>query len=655
MFRVYVINQGEEYPLYEPLDDELRIYDPVLTQEMGRGGMFKFCIYEDHPYASKMELLKSEIIVYRDDKEIYRGRILIPEYNMKKLISITVEGDLCYFNDSQQAPYSITGGVSDFINTILDVHNSQVDDFKKVYPGIITVADTAPDVTRSEKKYKNTWETLCNQLVKEIGGFLRIRNEGGKKYLDYLWDYGGFNEQVIRFGENLLDIKRHIDAMSIVTCLIPIGANLEYADDLGEQQVRQIDITSVNDGKNYIQNDAGIEQYGKIWGTKTWKDVTEPDKLLEKAREHLNNLSGLLDTIEISAIDLSLIDESAQEFELGKWTTVSSPPHGIDKQMILRKRVINLSDPTGGSITLGKSMETFVNQTVSGQQDAMTAVDKASESASDEIKRKVENATNLITGGLGGYVILDTINPQTGKKEHPWRILIMDAPDKDEAKNVIQINQNGLGFSTDGINGPYGNAWTIDGNLVADFITAGTMLADRIRGGILEVGGSGLGRDGKIVVKDIQDREIGYWDKTGLHVYEGVIEGTDIIGGTIDIGQGTFTVDRDGNVGIDSGEINVGPVRILEKYADLGAFRVSGAQDGILYSHDKSIQIMTDAWGNVNYPTIELSKGNDMTRITNRSITTPDIYLSDSWADDWTLVAMLKDLYRRVRALENLQ
>ena len=85
---------------------------------------------------------------------------------------------------------------------------------------------------------------------------------------------------------------------------------------------------------------------------------------------------------------------------------------------------------------------------------------------------------------------------------HPEEILIMDAPSKETARNVIRMNKNGIGFSTSGYNGVYRNAWTIDGNLVADFVTTGSMLADRIRGGTLEVGGSGLGKDGEIILKD---------------------------------------------------------------------------------------------------------------------------------------------------------
>ena len=85
---------------------------------------------------------------------------------------------------------------------------------------------------------------------------------------------------------------------------------------------------------------------------------------------------------------------------------------------------------------------------------------------------------------------------------------------------MIQFNRNGIGFSTTGIGGPYRNAWTIDGNLVADFITTGTMLADRIRGGTLELGGM-ANKGGVIIIRDANGKEIGRWDKDGLVATKG--------------------------------------------------------------------------------------------------------------------------------------
>jgi hypothetical protein len=96
------------------------------------------------------------------------------------------------------------------------------------------------------------------------------------------------------------------------------------------------------------------------------------------------------------------------------------------------------------------------------------------------VEQAAEGIADLITGVNGGYVVLNR-----DANGQPYEILIMDTPDKETAVNVIRINNNGIGFSTSGYNGPFTTAWDIQGNFVADFITAGTMTANVMRVGVL--------------------------------------------------------------------------------------------------------------------------------------------------------------------------
>lgn len=116
--------------------------------------------------------------------------------------------------------------------------------------------------------------------------------------------------------------------------------------------------------------------------------------------------------------------------------------------------------------------------------DSRTDLSTQIATMNQEIKRSgsmmqqaIDSATNLITGGLGGYVVMK--RNANGK---PEEILIMDTEDVQTAVNVIRMNKNGIGFSTTGYNGPFTTAWTIDGRFVADFITAGTLRAIDIFG-----------------------------------------------------------------------------------------------------------------------------------------------------------------------------
>ena len=77
----------------------------------------------------------------------------------------------------------------------------------------------------------------------------------------------------------------------------------------------------------------------------------------------------------------------------------------------------------------------------------------------------------LITQAMGGYIY---------KTES--ELYIMDNPDPNQAVHVWRWNINGLGYSSTGINGTYGIAMTMDGAIVADFITTGTLQTSVIQG-----------------------------------------------------------------------------------------------------------------------------------------------------------------------------
>ena len=589
MYRVYVKNMNGEYPIYEPLDDTLRIFEPVLTQEMGSAGSFTFRVYKGHPYYKQLKVLTSEVIVYDDGACVFCGRMWRPEQDFDNMVAVTCEGELTYLLDSRQRPFTYTGGIDGYIGQLLDVHNSQVDASRQIKKGNIVVSGDGGYKEWTVQGFSDTL-TLLRQLPESFGGYLRIRHEAGVRYLDYLWDYGGINSQVIRFGENLLDLTHYVDATQIITCLIPQGADVEYKDESGETQSRAVDITSVNGGVDYIENAEAVELYGRIWGYQKWDDVTEPGILLAKSREYLKEASTLPASMEVSAVDLAAIDSTVQQFQLGFWTDVSSDPHGINQKFLLTRREINLLDPGQGSITLGRQTETLTGTTVKNQTAVSERIEKVAEDTAQEINRRVENATQLIMGGKGGYVVIDNIEPDTGNTTTPWRILIMNTPDKETATNVIQFNQNGIGFSTTGINGPYKNAWTIDGNLVADFITAGQMLADRIRGGTLELGGTGPGKDGVLIIRNVDGKELARFNKNGITINDGNINmtsGSITLPGFKLTSGGVLTLDgTSNNTTVGANLINVNTLRVADQIMASGAsFNIGGMYSTGSYVH----------------------------------------------------------------------
>lgn len=130
-------------------------------------------------------------------------------------------------------------------------------------------------------------------------------------------------------------------------------------------------------------------------------------------------------------------------------------------------------------------------------------------------EKTVAKATELITEFNGGYVI---------KKS--GELFIADNKDLDKAQHVWRWNINGLGYSSTGINGTYALAITMDGQIVANFITSGTMYADRISGGTLKLGGQN-NINGAIQVVDASGIDLVSIGREGIILSNG----TKLIGG----------------------------------------------------------------------------------------------------------------------------
>lgn len=96
-----------------------------------------------------------------------------------------------------------------------------------------------------------------------------------------------------------------------------------------------------------------------------------------------------------------------------------------------------------------------------------------------QVPTLIQQQTDLISGGYGGYIKFNKLPDGT-----PSEMLVMDTPDESTATDIIRLNMNGLGFSTDG-GATYANAWTIDGKLNADFIQTGHLNANIIKVGTI--------------------------------------------------------------------------------------------------------------------------------------------------------------------------
>jgi len=198
---------------------------------------------------------------------------------------------------------------------------------------------------------------------------------------------------------------------------------------------------------------------------------------------------------------------------------------GVSVTAEVVKTVYNVLLDRYDSIEVGDPKTTLAQQVVSIEQTAEQAVVQAGYFANQvaaNLTQYVDDQTSLITGGQGGFIVFGY-----NADGQPEEMYIMNTADMATATNVIRLNQNGIGFSTNGINGPYSSAWTINGVFNADFIgaghlsanliTAGTMLADRILGGTLKLGGQNNG-NGVLEIYNASGSRVGKLDNTGAEI-----------------------------------------------------------------------------------------------------------------------------------------
>ena len=159
-----------------------------------------------------------------------------------------------------------------------------------------------------------TLEAIQDKLVKTHGGYLQVRYTEDGKVLDYLEDFPDRSLQTVEFGKNLTDVMITRDHTERVTALIPLGAKLTETDEEGNETETdtRLDITAVNDGKNYVYDEEAVEEIGWIWTTEIWEDVTLAGNLLRKANARLSELVK-----GVTSMELTIVDESDTGADIG--------------------------------------------------------------------------------------------------------------------------------------------------------------------------------------------------------------------------------------------------------------------------------------------------------------------------------------------------
>ena len=472
MYTIKAFVDGKEYMIHNPRVKALIVGDPYYQKGDNVNGQAEFSVYPTHPYYQYVKKLTTDIVFYKDGVEKFAGRVLYDDEDSKGVKKVFVEGELAYFCDSIQRPtvyHNIS--VKNYLKTVIDNHNSQVEERKQFTLGRVSVTDQNDSLYRYAN-WETTRETLKDKLVDRLGGHLVIRKKDGIRYLDYLNDDEFYtqNRQEIRFGKNLLDYSKNMDASDLVTCVIPLGTKLEESSIEGLEE--RLTIKEVNGGVDYVSDDSAVAAYGRIYKTVTWDDVKVASNLMKKGREYLKSVQFENMVLELKAIDLNLTDDDIQELEVGDLIRCVSPPHGLDSKLPLSSLKVYISNFAKNTITLGTEKQN--NTYTSSNSHTAEKIEKTINSIPSKgeiLQEALRDATNL----------LNDMN-RTGNAIHTKNeFIVSDAPGVANAKNLWRWGLGGLAHYSEGYDGPIdGVALTMDGKINGKMISAGSIYAESI-------------------------------------------------------------------------------------------------------------------------------------------------------------------------------
>ena len=265
----------------------------------------------------------------------------------------------------------------------------------------------------------------------------------------------------IRYGKNLTALSQEIDMSNLCTGVIPY-----YIDDETNTKVVGAKVSTglVLD----VDRDQAVDFSSDVDPESATPIATQLATLAS------NYITNNIFTRVFSSITLDFVQmgELKDRVDLCDTVHIFFEPLGISVALKCVATVWDVLQERYIQTTFGDSRNSIADTIVNQQQAIKETV--------DNVSTAIERATDLITGNLGGYVVMHDTNAD-GK---PDEILIMDTEDINTAVNVIRMNQGGIGLSTTGYAGPYKTAVTASG-IVADVITAGVLNASLIKAGVI--------------------------------------------------------------------------------------------------------------------------------------------------------------------------
>lgn len=468
---MYQVNLGNKI-LYYPASEDAVIYDTELNEEVGLAGEFTFKVPPQNPLYS--ELTQGALVtILKDNVEVWRGEIRNIDTDFAKIASVYCLEDLAWLADEYLTPALITNETfAQRFQTVIGAYNASRSAERQFAVGYITNVDSSQNCTWQTEYEESILECLrkCICQAGTTTGYIRVRRvtSGGvvTRYIDIvrLSDYGSQTTQPIEYGYNLLDYVKESDYSNLANVLTPYGDDLD--SEVYEGYSAKLQGTT-------ITNTDSVNVYGRHAKAVVFDGVTDVNILNTLAAAYLTRYSQPQLTMEVEAVDLSAV-ESVDEITIGDSVRIIAQPFAVDQWLFLTQIKRDIQNIDKNSITLSGYVRT--GRTITSQALGTAEAVKNLPSKSSILDAAKKNAIEILDGTNGGNIYF-VFNEDGQIVEQGFS----NNADLSQATAISRWNINGkaiLTRETPNDDWTVKVAETIDGGIVADFITTGNLIAN---------------------------------------------------------------------------------------------------------------------------------------------------------------------------------
>nr|DAO70074.1 MAG TPA: tail protein [Caudoviricetes sp.] len=378
-----------------------KILSGSIKQAQNAINEFTFVIPMQNNLYQKLTPFQSivQVVNLYDEEVEFEGRVLSVSNKMTStgfVQEVVCEDFLSFLHDSTQQYQKLkNSGAEAYLREILNQHNAQVENYKQIRLGTVTVKSLTDKPWRY-LGYESTWDTIRDRIVSNIGGYLTLRRENSGFYLDWTSSVGTNQESPIQLGRNIKSASREISFDGIATQIMPIGADEKNSqnrssnnkEEQGPDVTRkQIDISSVNGGRIWLEDAELVAKFGVIRKPVIWTEIDNPQVLKNRGLQYLKNQKIALAKWTVSAVERYLIDSRYAKFKIGNTHPIlNAPLSGIERLQIIEKK-IDILNPQSVDLVIGSKSQSLSAYQLQSQE-AVESIERVKANQDIESKRE---------------------------------------------------------------------------------------------------------------------------------------------------------------------------------------------------------------------------------------------------------------------------